>query len=190
MEFDMKNNVTIEKVLVEDAKALLEIYSTYVLNTAISFEYDVPSLEEFEQRIRNISSKYPYIKAVDPDGRIIGYAYATSFKGRKAYDWAVETTIYIRQDCRGNGIGKLLYTALEDSLREMGILNMNACIAYTSEPDEHLKNDSQHFHEAMGFSLVGTFHKCGYKFDTWYDMIWMEKMIGEHVIHPKEVFSE
>ena len=63
----------------------------------------------------------------------------------------------------------------------MGILNMNACIAYTDEEDEHLTNDSYFFHKKMGFELVGTFHKSGYKFDRWYDMIWMEKMIGEHM---------
>ena len=85
----------IEKVTVEDAEELLEIYAPYVENTAITFEYDVPSKDEFEERIKNISVKYPYIKAVH-EGKIVGYAYAASFKDRRAYDWSVETTIYVK----------------------------------------------------------------------------------------------
>jgi len=169
----------IEKVTTQDVNELLQIYGPYVSNTAVSFEYEIPSPEEFGNRINSISEKYPYIKAVE-NGKIIGYAYATAFKGRAAYDWSVETTIYLRDDVRGRGVGRTLYTELENRLREMGVLNLNACIAYTECEDEHLTNASMHFHEKMGYSLVGTFHKSGYKFNTWYDMIWMEKMIGEH----------
>ena len=171
----------IEKATEADAPGLLEIYGPYVKETAISFEYEVPSQEEFQRRIRSISSKYPYIKAVDEDGTILGYAYAAAFKTRAAYDWAVETTIYVRRECRGKGVGRGLYEALEASLKGMGICNLNACIAYTGCPDPHLTNDSMAFHERLGYRLVGTFHHCGYKFGTWYDMIWMEKLIAPHV---------
>jgi phosphinothricin acetyltransferase len=82
---------------------------------------------------------------------------------------------------RQRGVGRALYEALEKELIDIGILNMNACIAYISAPDRYLNNDSMYFHREMGFELVGTFHKCGYKFGKWYDMIWMEKLIGEHV---------
>ncbi len=170
----------IEKVTQADAAGLLEIYGPYVRETAISFEYEVPSLEEFQRRIRSISEKYPYIKAVGQDGTILGYAYAAAFKTRAAYDWAVETTIYVRRECRGQGIGRRLYEALEGSLKGMGICNLNACIAYTPRPDAHLTNDSMAFHQRLGYSLVGTFHQCGCKFGTWYDMIWMEKLIAPH----------
>lgn len=170
----------IERVTEDDAKKLLRIYAPYVERTAISFEYEVPSVEEFRERIKNISAKYPYIKAVDDEGTILGYAYAGAFKLRKAYDWAVETTIYVREECRNTGVGKVLYAALEKSLIGMGILNLNACIAYTDREDKYLTNGSMHFHEKQGYSLVGTFHKCGYKFDEWFDMIWMEKLVGEH----------
>lgn len=169
----------IEPVKMEDAKELLSIYAPYVQDTAISFEYKVPSLSEFQDRIQNISSVLPYIKAVEA-GEILGYAYAGKFKNRKAYDWSVEVTVYVRKDSRKSGIGKLLYHALEDSLKRIGVLNMNACIAIPRENDEHLSNDSYCFHEKMGFRLVGTFHNSGYKFNTWYDMIWMEKIIGKH----------
>ena len=178
--------MTIEKVTIDDAEELLAIYAPYVRDTAVSFEYVVPSVEEFADRILQISAKYPYIKAVE-DGKIMGYAYANTFKGRKAYDWSVETTIYVRGDAKRNGIGRRLYECLEESLKKMGVLNMNACIASAKVDDEFLTNDSMYFHSRMGFTEVGRFHNSGYKFGRWYDMIWMEKMIGPHDANPGEV---
>lgn len=169
-----------------DAQDILKIYAPYVINTAISFEYEVPSVKEFAGRINRTLKKYPYLTVVE-NGQIIGYAYAGAFKSREAYDWAVETTIYLRQDCRGRGIGKKLYLALENILKKQNILNLNACIAYTSEEDEHLNNTSTYFHHHLGYQQVGHFSKCGYKFGNWYDMIWMEKIIGEHSEIPKPV---
>ena len=96
-------------------------------------------------------------------------------------------TVYVRKDLRRSGVVKLLYHALEDSLKRIGVLNMNACIALPKEEDVHLSYDSFHFHEKMGFHPVGIFHNCGYKFHTWYDMIWMEKIIGEHKEHQGNV---
>jgi len=188
----MKEKEAIEKIIIqdvsiEDAEELLKIYAPYILETAVSFEYEVPSLMEFKERITNISSKYPYIKAVDENGGILGYAYAASFKGRKAYDWSVETTIYLKKDMKKKGIGRALYTELERRLKCMGILNMNACIAIPKTEDEHLTMDSIYFHEKMGFGKVGVFTNSGYKFNTWYDMEWMEKIIGEHKSNQNEV---
>ena len=100
-------------VKTEDAEELLSIYAPYVRDTAISFEYEVPSLADFQDRIRSVSSALPYIKAVE-DGEILGYAYAGKFKNRKAYDWSVEVTVYVRKNSRRSGVGKLLYHALED----------------------------------------------------------------------------
>lgn len=172
----------IERVYEEDAVILLDIYTHYVKETAISFEYEVPSVEEFEERIRKISAKYPYIKAVDDEGVVLGYAYAGPFKQRAAYDRSVETTIYVRKDMHNLGIGRVLYENLETKLKNMGVLNLYACIAYTSNPDKYLTNGSMYFHQKLGYEIVGTFHKCGYKFGNWYDMIWMEKIIGRHSI--------
>ena len=177
----------IQAVEVQDAPELLSIYAPYVEKTAISFEHDVPSLSEFEDRIRSISEKLPYLKAVSENGEILGYAYAGSFRKQKAYDWSVETTVYVRQDHKRMGIGKQLYDRLEAILKDIGILNMNACIALPAENDAHVTMDSIYFHQRMGFSSVGTFHKSGYKFDTWYDMIWMEKIIGNHNTTPEKV---
>ena len=76
----------------------------------------------------------------------------------------------------------MLHDALETALREQGILNMNACIAYPEEEkDPYLSLDSVRFHEKMGYQMVGLFHSCGYKFQRWYHMVWMEKAIGTHL---------
>lgn len=180
------NDIKIRRATQDDAEALLKIYAPYVINTAISFETEAPSIEEFRNRIKNISERYPYIVA-EENGKIFGYAYAGAFKTRRAYDWSVESTIYMSEDARGKGIGRLLYEALEKALVSMGITNMNACIAAPRGADDHLTEDSPRFHEAMGFKLVGRFHSCAYKFGKWYDMIWMEKVIGEHTGEPSEV---
>ncbi|MBQ3635487.1 MAG: N-acetyltransferase [Bacteroidales bacterium] len=170
--------VTIRRVSVADAEALLAIYAPYVTDTAITFEYDVPSLDEFVSRIEHISAKYPYLVA-EQDGKIVGYAYATEFKGREAYKWSVETTVYVDRSCHGLGTGRMLYEALEQALKKQGMMSLNACIAYTATKNDHLTNDSMYFHEKMGYKLVAHFHKSGRKFDEWYDMIWMEKLIGD-----------
>ncbi len=169
----------IRKAAIEDAERLLEIYSYYVENTAITFEYDIPSLKEFKARIGNTLKKYPYL-VLEEDGLIQGYAYAGAFIGRAAYDHSCETTIYLDHDSRGRGLGRALYEALEQALKDMGILNMYACIADPIEEDEYLTHNSEQFHRHLGFTKVGTFHKCGYKFGRWYNMIWMEKIIGAH----------
>lgn len=178
----MENQFTIRKASVIDAPALLAIYRPYVLNTAITFEYTVPTTAEFEERIRNTLKKYPYIVA-ERTGTIAGYAYAGPFHDRPAYDWAVETSIYVDENLRHTGLGKRLYNALEDILRKQGILNVNACIAYPDggEHDRHLDKNSAEFHEHMGYRMVGEFYKCGYKFNRWYNMVWMEKFLGDHV---------
>lgn len=182
----MKTNtsITIRTANPADAQALLNIYAPYVINTAITFEYAVPSVEEFASRIAHTLEKYPYLIA-EEGGNILGYAYASPFHDRPAYDWAVETSIYVDQNIKHRGIGRKLHDALESTLREQGILNMNACIAYPPEEDEHLDKNSVEFHAHMGYRLVGEFYKCGYKFNRWYNMVWMEKMIGEHLSDQK-----
>lgn len=163
----------------EDAEALLEIYAPYVLQTAVTFEYDVPSREEFTGRMEHILARYPYLAAWD-GRRVLGYAYAGAFHPRAAYGWSVETTVYVRRDERRLGVGRALYTVLEQALAAQHVLNLNACIAFPPEEDAFLTLDSVRFHEKMGYRMAGHFHACGRKFDRWYDMVWMEKIIGEH----------
>ena len=177
---------TIRVATINDAQELLDIYAPYVTDTAISFEYDVPSLTEFEERITNILKKYPYLVA-EYDKRIIGYAYTHAFVGRAAYDHAVETTIYLKEGKTKMGVGRMLYEALERISQAQNIFNMNACIGYPEIADEHLTMNSVQFHEHMGYRMVGIFHNCGYKFNTWYHMVWMEKIIGLHEPTPLHV---
>lgn len=169
----------IRDAVLSDVEAMLAIYAPYVEQTAITFEYDVPTLDEFRQRLLNVQAKYPWI-VENKDGQIVGYAYAGAFHERAAYQWAVETSIYVDSSMKRCGIGRQLHDALEQRLKAQGILNMNACIAFIDPEDEHLTQDSVRFHEQLGYKRVAHFHQCGKKFGRWYDMIWMEKIIGEH----------
>lgn len=183
----MKNDkIVIRPAVPEDLEELLAIYTPYAEETAITFEYKAPTMEEFKERMEKIQKMYPWLVA-EADGEILGYAYAGTFKDRPAYDWSVETSIYVKLGQKRNGIGTRLYEALEECLSRQGILNVNACIALPEQEDEYLTNDSVRFHEKIGYREVGVFHKCGYKFNRWYHMIWMEKMIGEHLEHQPEV---
>ena len=163
-----------------DAARILRIYAYYIQNTAITFEYEIPTADEFASRVANTLQKYPYI-VLEEDGEIKGYAYAGVFKDRAAYSRSCEVSIYVDHDSKGKGYGRALYEELEERLRNMGILNLYACIASPIQEDETLTHDSERFHAHLGFVTVGEFHKCGYKFGRWYNMIWMEKIIGEHV---------
>ena len=163
-----------------NAARLLEIYAFYVENTAITYEYEVPSKKEFRNRIENTLRKYPYL-VLEDDGVIRGYAYAGVFKSRAAYDRSCELSIYVDHSSHGRGYGRGLYEALENELQKRGILNLYACIAVPIVPDEYLTDNSESFHRHMGYQKVGEFHKCAYKFGRWYNMIWMEKMMGEHI---------
>lgn len=176
----MKSEVKLRVATVSDAAELLKIYAPYVTDTAITFEYDVPTLEDFKGRIAHTLEKYPYFVA-ELNGEIVGYAYASAFHPRAAYGWAAEASIYVRRDMKRMGLGRTLYDALETALKAQGVLNLNACIACPDVDDEYLTRNSISFHAHLGYSMVGEFHNCGYKFGRWYNMVWMEKMLGEHV---------
>ncbi len=165
-----------------DAGELLAIYAPYVRQTSITFEYDVPSVEEFAGRIAQTLERFPYLVARDSaTGAALGYAYVGTFHARPAYDWAVETSIYVDEAARGRHVGSSLHAALEAACQAQGILNLEACIAY---PDE---GGSIGFHERMGYRMVGRFEACGYKLGAWRDMVYMEKLIGAHTAPPQPV---
>ena len=107
----------------------------------------------------------------------VGYCYVSAFKGRAAYDWSVETSIYVKEDCRKSGIGRALYQTLEEVLSLQHVCNLCACIAYPNPP-------SIRFHEAFGYETVAHFHKSGFKSGQWYDMVWLEKTLTKHEIPP------
>jgi Sortase and related acyltransferases len=161
-----------------DAEELLAIYTPYVTDTTITFEYNVPSLAEFEHRIETTLKDYPYVVAETEDGRIVGYSYAHRMRERLAYDWTVEISIYVDQEARGLGTGRYLYAALEKELARQNITSLIVCIN-----GENL--NSINFHEHLGYHRVGAFEKAGYKFGQWYDIVWMQKPINDPE-HPEK----
>lgn len=176
---NVMSEIVIRDAVTEDAARLLEIYSYYVEHTAITFECTVPSLAEFSERIAHTKARYPYL-VIERDGKVEGYAYAGAFNPRAAYDWSCELTVYLDPNARGGGLGRKIYTALEERLRQMGIVNLYACIAVPEQNDEYLTHNSEEFHAHLGFATVGTFRNCGRKFGRWYHMIWMEKLLAPH----------
>ena len=171
--------ITLRMATPEDAPVLAAIYAPYVAETAISFEYEPPTDEVFAERIREVLDRFPYLAAVRGE-EILGYAYAHPYGVRKAYSHSVELSVYIRRDCRGLGIGRMLYTAMELLLKGQNVTNLYVLVAGVDTEDEYLTHDSQKFHLAMGYDYVGKLHKAGYKFGRWYDMITMEKLIAPH----------
>ena len=169
---------------VADAAALREIYLPYVRTTAVTFELEDPTLEDFTERVRKTLERYPYIVAVE-EGEIVGYAYASAFRPRAAYLHSIETSIYMRMDYRGKGVGRRLYETLAKLLVLQNVFNMEAFIAHCDPADEYVPATSRLFHERLGFKLVGKFNKCAHKFGRWYDMIWMERILGDHIADPQ-----
>ncbi|MBS5114977.1 MAG: N-acetyltransferase [Erysipelotrichaceae bacterium] len=161
----------IRTATLDDAKELLDIYTPYVINTDITFEYDVPSLDVFKNRMATVLKKFPYLVALNEDEKIIGYAYASEYRSRQAYQYVCELSIYIDQAYRHQHVGTLLYRRLIEILKELHYQKVYACITYPNE-------DSIAFHEKLGFSQIGYFKECGFKHDHWLDMVWLEKRIN------------
>ena len=169
------SSIVIRDASLMDAEAMQAIYAPYVERTAITFEVEAPSVEEFRRRVRHTQEKYPWLVA-ERNGEVLGYAYLGEFKSRAAYAHSAETSIYVRMDAHGMGIGRALYVSLEERAQAMGLLNLNACIAYTETADDYLTDASVRFHERMGYVRCAHFHQCARKFGHWYNMIWMEKL--------------
>ena len=154
----------------EDIAQILEIYGPYILNTAVSFEYTVPSLEAFTQRYRAITDQFPWL-VWEERGQILGYAYGSAPFERAAFQWCAEASIYLRPEAQGQGIGKALYRELESLLRQQGYLKVYAII--TSE-----NQNSVEFHKAVGYTHVADMPGCGFKLGRWHGIIWMEKPLN------------
>lgn len=178
----MSMKYTLRLAKPDDAEKLLEIYAPFVISSDrtlsdVSFEYEVPSVEEFTERIKNISAHYPYI-VCEHDGRLLGYVYAHPYMQRAAYQWGAAVTIYLAPEGQGHGLGKVMYTALEALLRLQGIVVTYACITASNE-------HSVKMHEACGYKIIGTFNNTGFKHGHWLDMELMEKVIAEHPKQPE-----
>ncbi|HFU4189877.1 TPA: N-acetyltransferase family protein [Streptococcus suis] len=165
--------IEIRSARLEDAADLVAIYAPYVEKTAITFETQVPTASEFASRIEKTLGKFPYLVAVE-EGKLLGYAYASTYYARAAYDWTVELSVYIQQEARGKGIGSILYDALEEDLTARGFKNFLACIALPNPASISL-------HEKRGYEQVAHFKKVGYKFGSWHDIVWLQKsLVGEN----------
>jgi len=173
--------VAIRQATVQDIPRILEIYAPYVENTAISFEYIVPSLEAFTQRFLGITAEFPWL-VWEENGTILGYAYGSRPFERAAYQWNAEASIYLCPEAKGKGIGKKLYAELEKRLQQQGYKKVYAIITTANEA-------SVAFHKAAGYRHTATFPNCGYKFGTWYGTIWMEKELNAWDVPPDEPIS-
>jgi phosphinothricin acetyltransferase len=168
---------SIRLATVNDAEAILAIYTPYVVNTVITFEYDVPSIEEFRERIRNTQKEYPYIVYVTC-GQIAGYAYAHRQRERAAYQWNAELSVYLTGNSRGRGIGKTLYACLMELLKLQHIINVYGAVTVPNLASEKL-------HESFGFRRLGDFVNTGFKMGQWLNVAWFEKAIAEFPANPK-----
>ena len=153
-----------------DVPAMLAIYAPYILNTAYSFEYEVPTEAAFLQRFRKYTEGFPWL-VWEENGEVLGYAYGSAPFERAAYGWCAESSIYLRPDAQGRGIGRRLYGALEALLQYQGYRVLYAII--TSE-----NTGSLCFHSRAGFAHVAQFPRCGWKFGRWVGTVWMEKRLN------------
>lgn len=154
----------------EDLEQILAIYAPYITDTAVSFEYSVPTLEEFTERFRSITKQFPWL-VWEEDGRVLGYAYGSAPFERAAFGWCAEPSIYLAPEAQGRHIGTKLYAVLEEILRQQGYCRLYALI--TTE-----NRASVEFHKAMGYTFLARFSDCGFKFNRWHGLIWMEKMLN------------
>ena len=151
----------------EDLPEILSIYAPYVEDTTVSFEYNVPTQEEFLQRFQDITADFPWL-VWEENGKILGYAYACHPFQRTAYAWCAEPSIYLAPEAQGKGIGRKLYAALEELLKIQGYRMLLALI--TGENTASLS-----FHEKLGYTFAGELHSSGYKLGRWCSVFWLEK---------------
>lgn len=155
---------TIRLATPRDAQGMLDIYAPYVRETAVTFEYQVPDLAEFRGRIRDTLPRYPWL-AAEADGQLLGYAYAGRYRGRAAFQWDAEGSIYLRPQAQGTGLAVPLYRCLMELLKLQGIRNFYGCIT-------HPNPASQGFHRKLGFLDLAVFPNAGYKLGQWRGVLW------------------
>lgn len=152
-----------------DVAQMLAIYAPYILHTAYSFEYTVPTQEAFAERFRRITARFPWL-VWEENGNILGYAYGSAPFTREEYAWCAEASIYLKPEAHAHGIGRRLYTALETLLKMQGYQLLYALI--TTENEGSLR-----FHDRLGYFMRAEFPRCGYKFGRWVGVVWMEKQL-------------
>lgn len=159
----------IRAAAVADAAAITDIYAHYVRDTAITFDTDAPSAAEVAERIEAGAGAFPWLVA-EEDGAILGYAYAAAFRARRAYRFAVETTVYVGPGCEGRGVGSSLYRPLLETLEEQGFTQAIAAVTLPNEA-------SVRIHERLGFVHAGTYAQVGWKLGRWLDVgLWQRPL--------------
>lgn len=159
-----------------DAAGMLEIYAPYVRETVVTFEYEVPSPEEFRQRIAATLPRYPWLALENEDG-VLGYAYAGRYQSRAAYQWDAEGSIYLAPPARGAGFAAPLYRCLMALLEAQGVRNFYGCIT-------HPNPASEGFHRKLGFADLAIYPQAGYKLGQWLDVLWSWRPLGEKTSPP------
>jgi L-amino acid N-acyltransferase YncA len=172
----MKPNLEIRLIEAKDTAGALAVYEPYVISTPVTFEYEVPSLEDFAKKIKTNTSKYPWLVCLQ-NGVVIGYAYASDFRYRAAYQWSHESTIYLSEAAQGKGLGRILYETLFSVLTLQGYYNVFAGVAIPNKKSEGL-------HTSLGFEDIGIFRKVGYKLGQWHDTRWFQLTLSPHIYNP------
>jgi phosphinothricin acetyltransferase len=156
----MKNKI--RTATLDDAPEILDIYHPYVQDTPYSFETEVPKLGEIKTRMSGILKSFPWL-VCELDNGVAGFAYANPYRSRQAYQWTVEASIYVRRGFQRHGLGRSLYEALFDLLKQQGVVNVIAVMTLPNEPSRHL-------HESFGFTQVAQIKNAGFKFGQWWDI--------------------
>jgi phosphinothricin acetyltransferase len=173
----MSTTLRIRTATPDDAAAIAAIYAPIVTDTAISFELEAPSAADMRQRIVATLALLPWLVGEDAQGAVCGYVYASKFRERAAYQWAVEVTAYVRSDCRGQGIGRQLYTRLFSLLAELGYVQAVAGITLPNAASVGL-------HEALGFEPATCYRQVGYKHGAWRDVGYWQKALQPLPVAP------
>lgn len=173
--------ILIREVIPKDVPEILDIYSPFIENTHTSFEWAIPDIDSFSKRIEKVSLKYPWLIASDSD-KVIAYAYGGAHRSRKAYQWTVETSVYIAEGYRKRGIAAALYQTLFQLLRLQGYFNALAIISLPNPA-------SIQFHQKHGFEEIGTFREAGFKRGQWHNTYWMQKRLLSSDSLPAKVIS-
>jgi len=161
-----------------DIPGILEIYSPFILETAVTFEEIVPEEDSFWKRIQEIMTELPFL-VCEIDGRIAGYAYASAYRSRASYRWSKEVSVYIHPDFKRKRVANALYTSLHKLVRFQGIANLLAIITMPNE-------SSVAFHEHFGYRKCGEFSKVGYKLGQWQNVGWFELFLQDENEAPIE----
>jgi len=166
---------------IDDAQRIAEIYAPAVVERVTSFELVAPSAEEMGSRLTRVLSNYPWL-VCELDGRVIGYAYASTHNERAAYRWSVDVAVYVGGEVHRRGVGTALYASLFEVLVLQNIRNVYAGITLPNAASEGM-------HSRAGFRLVGTYHHVGYKFGAWHNVAWFERGILPAIANPPEPLS-